>query len=208
MTQSKGARNGSQTPYGSFLRGGRCRVTPESPASLAIEFFDLQLTEKAMQSFPLSNLAEQFEVDRSVMVKALRGTPPDLMKPGNRPAWRIATAAAALEAYRIKKHGNSRGIDPALQADFDRLDSLDASVRSAPTVEKRREFARRLFAVLTVVDRAMRDEARRGGEDSELTGYRCDQHLRSMLSTLRQPCGWDSEQMLNEFNRTTSEEPG
>ena len=36
-----------------------------------------------MQTFPLNNLAEKFEVDRSVMVKAMPNVPPDLVRKGN-----------------------------------------------------------------------------------------------------------------------------
>jgi hypothetical protein len=36
-----------------------------------------------METFPLNNLAEKFEVDRSVMVKAMRNVPPDLVRKGN-----------------------------------------------------------------------------------------------------------------------------
>jgi hypothetical protein len=38
-----------------------------------------------MQTFPLNALAEQFEVDRSTMVRAMRSIAPDLVKRGNRP---------------------------------------------------------------------------------------------------------------------------
>ena len=49
-----------------------------------------------METFPLNNLAEKFEVDRSVMVKAMRGVPADLVKRGNRPNWKVSTAAKAF----------------------------------------------------------------------------------------------------------------
>ena len=35
-----------------------------------------------METFPLNNLAEKFEVDRSGMVKAMRNVPPDLVREG------------------------------------------------------------------------------------------------------------------------------
>jgi hypothetical protein len=35
-----------------------------------------------METFPLNNLAEKFEVDRSVMVKAMCNVPPDLVRKG------------------------------------------------------------------------------------------------------------------------------
>ena len=38
-----------------------------------------------METFPLNNLAEKFEVDRSVRVKAMRNVPPDLVRKGTLP---------------------------------------------------------------------------------------------------------------------------
>ena len=35
-----------------------------------------------METFPLNNLAEKFEVDRPVMVKAMRNVPPHLVRKG------------------------------------------------------------------------------------------------------------------------------
>ena len=55
-----------------------------------------------METFPLNNLAEKFEVDRSVMVKTMRNVPPDPVRKGNQAAWKIGTAAKALEVYRRK----------------------------------------------------------------------------------------------------------
>jgi len=45
-----------------------------------------------METFPLNNLAENFEVDRSVMVKAMRNVPSDLVRRANRATWKIGTA--------------------------------------------------------------------------------------------------------------------
>jgi hypothetical protein len=41
---------------------------------------------------------------------------------------------------------------------------------------------------------------RGGREDPELTGYRCDQHVRTMLITLRESCGWNFDETMHEFN--------
>jgi hypothetical protein len=96
----------------------------------------------------------------------------------------------------------SPSADQALQDRFDQLDALDARVRSAPTLEERRELVRELFAALHDADRAMRDDARRSGEDTRLTGLRCDEHTRVFLATLRDPCGWNFEEMMGEYNVT------
>jgi hypothetical protein len=73
-------------------------------------------------------------------------------------------------------------------------------VLAAPTLEQRRALARELFAVLQDVDRAMRADGRRSGEDRELTGYRCDRHLQTVLATLREPCERTFEQILFEYD--------
>ena len=90
-----------------------------------------------------------------------------------------------------------------MQARFDQLDALDERLRSAPTLQQRRKLARELFPLLADVDHAMRDEARRAGEDARLTGLRCDEHTRILLATLREPCGWSFEQILTEYNTAT-----
>jgi hypothetical protein len=89
-----------------------------------------------------------------------------------------------------------------LQVRFDRLDAIDARVRAAATLDARRALARELFAMLVAVDRAMRVDARRTGEDAALTGYRCEEHVRVMLATLREPCGWNFEEIWSEYNNT------
>jgi hypothetical protein len=41
------------------------------------------------------------------MIRAMRGVKPDLVKRGNRPEWRVASAAKALEAHRRKSEGGN-----------------------------------------------------------------------------------------------------
>ena len=60
-----------------------------------------------MQTFPLNALAEQFEVDRSTIVRAMRNVPADLVKPGNRPTWKVATAARALRPIGRRQKANA-----------------------------------------------------------------------------------------------------
>ena len=54
-----------------------------------------------METFPLNNLAEKFEVDRSVMVKAMRNVPPDLVRKGT-PLGQAA--GRGLECFRLRGH--------------------------------------------------------------------------------------------------------
>jgi hypothetical protein len=151
-----------------------------------------------MQMFSVNRLAELFQRDRSTLVRALRGIPRD-GGTADRPKYTVATTSRALHDHFAAKSGRSE-IDPALQARFDRLDALDAHVRAAPRLDARRALARELFPMLADVDRAMREDARRSGEDRELTGYRCEAHVRTVLATLRDPCGWSFEEILSEYN--------
>jgi hypothetical protein len=114
--------------------------------------------------------------------------------------WRLPRIVEALNAQPARNNGGRSQHDPALQVHFDRLDALDARVRGAPTLEERRTLARKLFPVLARVDRLMRGDARRSGEDPQLTGYRCDRHLHTVLWTLREPCGWHFDEIWSEFN--------
>jgi hypothetical protein len=146
-----------------------------------------------MQTYPLNALAEQFEVDRSTMVKAMRDVPTDLVKPGNRPTWKIATAEKALAAYKQRiadtrrykeeaKNEGSERVNAELQAMFDQLMAADAEMRAIGSLSGRRAFAKKtLLPLLRSVDRAMRDDGRAHGEPHMLTDLRCDQHLRVFL---------------------------
>jgi hypothetical protein len=69
----------------------------------------------------------------------------------------------------------------ALEDQYARLDDLDARLRATRTLDGRRKAARELFAVLADTDRAMRDDARRSGEDARLTGLRCDEACAGVL---------------------------
>ena len=76
---------------GPSRREGAQRVARAHRGYPALIFFEGVLTNGIqervvlMQTYPLNALAEQFEVDRSTMVKAMRDVPADLVKPGNRP---------------------------------------------------------------------------------------------------------------------------
>jgi hypothetical protein len=149
------------------------------------------------QLYSAYRAARELELDRETITRATRGLAPDGFERG-KPRWRLARI---VEALTRRSGGSPPSVDPALQAQFDRLDALDARLRAAPTLEQRRKLAHELFVMLQDVDRAMRDDARRSGEDARLTGLRCQEHVRTMLATLRGPCGWNFEEMLGEFNR-------
>jgi hypothetical protein len=123
-----------------------------------------------MQTFALNALAEQFEVDRSTMVRALRPVPPDLVKKGNRPTWKVATAARALEAHRGKSGGNGDGhgggISSALQALYDQHERREAAMRALPTLDERREAARAMIQPLLEMDKASRQTGIANGQNA------------------------------------------
>jgi hypothetical protein len=143
--------------------------------------------------------ARLLERDRQTIERAVRGLAPDAIERGQ-PRWRLARIVEALNERAARNNGERPQHDPGLQARFDHLDALDAQVRAAPTLQKRRQMAREFFPVLADTDRAMRDDARRSSENPELTGHRCDRHLQTLLWTLREPCGWTFEEMLAEYN--------
>jgi hypothetical protein len=100
-----------------------------------------------MQVFSLNNLAEQFEVDRSTMVRAMRGVPADEVRSGNRPAWKIGTAAKALEVHRRKRGddvSNSSVLIDRIEADFETLDKGFAQLLAEPDLERRRKLDKTL----------------------------------------------------------------
>jgi hypothetical protein len=161
-----------------------------------------------MQTFSLNALAESFEVDRSTMVRAMRGVAPDLVKKGNRPTWKTATAARALEAHRRKQGGNGSGghVNFELQRMFIELEETDAEMRAIETLEGRRAFARETFLPLVrEVDAAMRADGRVQGEPEMVTDLRCDAHLRLLVVAGLSPeatrgCDWTAAEAWDAYN--------
>jgi hypothetical protein len=157
-----------------------------------------------LQTYPLNALAEQFEVDRSTMVRAMRNVPPDLVKRGNRPTWKTSTAAKALEAHRRKSSGgNGTGPDPTLTAMFAKYDQLEAAMRALPTLEARRQAARDMAPFIAELDEASRRIGIRNGQDEELVHLRADAMYQLYLRGIEGPCEWTHEQafevMAGEF---------
>lgn len=144
-----------------------------------------------MLTFPANALAEQFEVDRSTMLRALRGVPPDLTKKGNRPTWKTATAARALERHHRKQDGGGHGggvTDPTLQALFDEHFAAEARMRALPTLASRREAARRMLPLIIEMDKATRKVGIASGQDSDHVHLRADQMLRLYARGIEGPC--------------------
>jgi hypothetical protein len=110
-----------------------------------------------METFPLNNLAEQFEVDRGTMLRAMRGVPPDLVKRGNRPTWKIASASKALQAHRRKMDGGNGGNNSyrlalvgKIEAAFDELDGQFERLKAEADLEKRRALSLKMEVGKTI----------------------------------------------------------
>jgi hypothetical protein len=71
-----------------------------------------------METFPLNNLAENSRLTAQPMIRTMRGVTPDEVARGNRPKWKVATAAKALEAHRRKGDSGKKtwmaGTSPAM----------------------------------------------------------------------------------------------
>jgi hypothetical protein len=155
-----------------------------------------------MQTFALNALAETLEVDRGVMVRAMRGVPPDQVRKGNRPTWRIATAAKALEAHRAKQDGGGRGgsgIPPTLQALYDKRDRLEDAMRALPELEQRREAARAMIPIIIETDRATRQNSLKNGHESDIVHLRADAILRLYARGIEGPCEWSHDDVWMMF---------
>lgn len=176
------------------------RVAPARPMSPAIEFFKGQQTESSnhMQTFALNALAEQFECDRSTMVRALRGVPPDLVKRGNRPQWKVATAAKALEAHRRKQGGSDAGNnrDPEVERLSTEFEGKLAALRKLPALEDRRAAARALAPLIDEVGRASRAVGRRNG-NGEMADIITDQMMMLMTRGFCEPCDWTGDEAFS-----------
>jgi hypothetical protein len=130
-----------------------------------------------MQTFPLNALAEQFEVDRSTMVRAMRNVPADMVKSGNRPTWKTATAARALEAHRRKQNGGNGGTGPTqlaladrIEADFETFDAGFAKLEAELDLERRRKLDKQLGVGKIIGDLDRRMKAANEGLDEGVGG--------------------------------------
>jgi hypothetical protein len=156
-----------------------------------------------VQTYPANALAEQFECDRSTMLRALRGVPADETKKGNRPCWKVATAAKALEAHRRKQDGVvNLGPDPTLAALYARYDDAEKAMRALPTLDERRAAARDLVPLINEVDAASRRIAVRNGQDAELVGYRCDHMLKLYGRGVEGATGWTHDEVMRMIGET------
>lgn len=152
-----------------------------------------------MKTYSANSIAEQFETDRGVVVRALRNTKPDAMVTG-RPQWKVASAAAALEKHRAKNGGSTgSATDPDLAKVYAVFDTQFAAMSAAPTLAKRRALAVKLGSVLADMDRKVREAGLANGQDSELVHLRADRMFMLALRGFEAPCGWTLGQTQSEI---------
>jgi hypothetical protein len=163
-----------------------------------------------MYEFSLNKLAGMLDVDRATLLRALKDTPADAGSE-RKPLFRVSTAIKALDHHRGKpdrrrKPDNGGGeVTLDLATRFAKLDQLRERVEQAPTIREARRIMRtEFFPTLAETNRAMREHAEMVGEDGRLTGLRVAEHERIQIVTLREPCRWNVEQMLEEFNAVTA----
>jgi hypothetical protein len=143
-----------------------------------------------MKSYSANAIAETFERDRGVVVRALRNTKPDAMVSG-KPQWKIATAAVALEKHRANNGGSTgNGNDPGLAKAYATFDAKFTAMEAAPTLAQRRALAVKLAPVLADMDRKVRETGIANGQDAELVGLRADRMFMLALRGVEAPCAW------------------
>jgi hypothetical protein len=145
-----------------------------------------------MKTYTANSIAEQFETDRGVAVRALRGTKADAMVNG-KPQWKIATAAAALEKHRAKNGSSTTtasGADPGLAGVFAAYDAKFDAMAALPSLDKRRAAAVKLAPLLAAMDRRTREVGIANGQPDELVHLRADQMFKLALRGFEGPTQW------------------
>jgi hypothetical protein len=155
-----------------------------------------------MKTYGANAIAETFERDRGVVVRALRNTPPDAVVSG-RPQWKLATASRALERHnRANDHGNG-GTAANPPPEYAAFDQAYQAVTALPTLAKRRAAALKTIPLLNDMIRALRAHGRNVGEDPEVTGMRADRVYQLALIGFRAPCEWDHDEVWKYLNIDT-----
>lgn len=157
-----------------------------------------------MKTYSANAIAETFERDRGVVIRALRNTRPDSVVSG-RPRWKLATASRALERHNRAGgvsncgDGSSGGQDPELALMFAKFDSGDAAMRKLKTVSARRRAAIALAPLIAETDTALRAHGRATGAGAELADYRADRLLLLCLRGFEVPCEWSQQETLEHL---------
>jgi hypothetical protein len=88
-----------------------------------------------VKTFSANSIAEQFERDRGVVVRALRNTKPDAMVSG-RPQWKLSSASRALEKHNRANDGGGSNGGGRLAEIADELERLSSEADAAIEVVK------------------------------------------------------------------------
>ena len=160
-----------------------------------------------MKLFSTNAASLLLEKDRRTVTKVMQGVAPDA-KVNGQARWKLRKFVDALAAHERPAAAGSNGDGGHnnfnLQRMFVQLDDLHGKIEDAKTVEKRRQMMReQFFPLLAETTAAMHEDSRRSGEDSRYGGLRISEHERVQLMTLRKACGWNAEEVMDEFNAVT-----
>jgi hypothetical protein len=163
-----------------------------------------------VKTHSINSLAEQFEIDRGTMVKALRSVPPDAEETPGRPTFKISTASDALAVHR-RKTGNGPGRkadeygyndpDPKLQRLYTDFDAADKAMRKLPTLAERRAAV--IGTIRPIIDATQKMVFTVGediGQDPDMTRLVADKLYQLALRGFEEPCKWSHEQTWDAVN--------
>jgi hypothetical protein len=145
-----------------------------------------------MKTYSANSIAEQFERDRGVVIRALRNTKPDATVCG-RPEWKIATAALALERHRAG--GGTTKVTIAKPVPERAIfDQAFAELVALPTLSARREAAINIMPLLNAAVGAA------GDADSG------DLIYHTAMASFQVPCSWTCDQVWGHLSLDTDAE--
>jgi hypothetical protein len=148
-----------------------------------------------MKTYSANSIAEQFERDRGVVVRALRNAKPDATVAG-RPQWKIATAAVALERHRAGGGTTTRVTIRANPPECDAFNQAFAELVALPTLPARRSAAIAMVPALNSMVTAVGAV----GEDRDMAGARGDLLYQTSLAGFQGPCEWTNDDVWRHLN--------
>jgi hypothetical protein len=157
-----------------------------------------------MKTFSANAIAETFERDRGVVVRALRNIRPDAEVSG-KPQWKLATAAKALEQHNRANTSagrDSANSNPALVAMFAKFDQAYDTMRALPSLAARRKASIALAPLIGETYHALRQHYRAAGTGDELADYRADHMFLLTLRGFEAPCQWNELQTREAMDVT------
>jgi hypothetical protein len=155
-----------------------------------------------MKTFGANAIAETFERDRGVVVRALRSVTPDAVVSG-RPQWKISTASRALERHNQKSASTSGTVDPEMSRVYSEFDATFDRLVASPTLATRRAMAVKVLApMIANMDRKFREHGRAIGAGDELTDLRADQIWRLVMRGFEAPCEWTELEVREALDTT------